>query len=74
MSVKVRSSSSIKEFSYNEHSKLLAIKFIGKQIYVYKNVPIEIFNGLKRSDSTGIYFQENIKDKYEYIKHAGEED
>jgi hypothetical protein len=59
-----------KKFSYNEESKVLGIKFIGKQIYTYKNVPKEIFNGLKSCESTGAFFAEHIKDQYECLKHT----
>ena len=58
----------ISSINYDENACRLTITFVSGKIYEYKDVPEEIYNGLKTSRSKGIYFNEYIKDKYEYEK------
>lgn len=40
----------------------------GTWVYLYKNVEKEVFESLLSAESKGVYFNENIKDKYQTSK------
>ncbi|MFC1226008.1 KTSC domain-containing protein [Pedobacter sp. BG31] len=61
-------SSVIKYFSYDEVTKTLKIIFVTDMVYLYKNVPENIYKMLKASGSKGQYFNSNIKDKFKFQK------
>lgn len=63
-------STNIYSIGYDEINSKLYIKFKTnkKTTYVYKNVPISIYQSLCNSKSKGTYHSEYIKDKYEFIK------
>jgi len=61
-------SSVISYFFYNENDKLLKIVFVTGKVYVYKNVPLSIYNHLRASISKGKYFNKFIKDHFDYIQ------
>lgn len=45
---------------------MLEIIFNNGQIYQYRNVPRSLYKLFLASDSKGEYFQENIRDEFEY--------
>ncbi|WP_406826648.1 KTSC domain-containing protein [Pedobacter sp. KACC 23697] len=61
-------SSVIKFFSYDEATKTLKIIFVTNMVYLYQNVPGEVYKMLEASGSKGRYFNNNIKDKFEFHK------
>lgn len=61
-------SSVINHFSYDAISKTLKINFVSGMIYLYKNVPEQVYNSMKTSVSKGKFFNSNIKDKYKFEK------
>ncbi len=58
----------IASISYKADSSVLRIAFVSGLIYQYKNVPVEIYNHLRTAKSKGTYFNEHIKNKYEFEK------
>ena len=58
----------IDHFSYNEKSNALSITFVTGMVYIYQNVPLNIFKNLKIADSKGSYFNHYIKDKFKFSK------
>lgn len=67
----VDNSSQIMQIGYNADTRQLGIVFKGTNAtYVYDDVPAEIWEGLKTSDSKGKYFYANIPKKFQYAKHA----
>ena len=61
-------SSVINRFNYDEKSHTLIITFVTGIIYMYKDVPKEIYQMLKISGSKGRYFNHFIKDRFEFTK------
>ncbi|HYK76861.1 MAG TPA: KTSC domain-containing protein [Daejeonella sp.] len=61
-------SSVIAHFSYSPLTSILEITFVSGKVYYYQHVPPEIYKKLKTADSKGRYFNEYIKDKYEFKK------
>ncbi len=61
-------SSVISAFHYDADTNTLKIIFVTGKIYKYKKVPLEIYDAMKESFSKGIYFNNHIKDKYEFDK------
>ncbi|MDQ2720536.1 MAG: KTSC domain-containing protein [Bacteroidota bacterium] len=58
----------IASFSYNAERSVLKIVFVSGMIYEYKNVSGKIYHAMVNSSSKGIYFNEHIKDQYEFEK------
>lgn len=62
-------SSNIAAVGYDEEEKELQIEFNNGKIYAYKDVPIELFNGLVVAKSVGKYFHANIRNGgFEYAE------
>ena len=55
-------SSHIKSIGYDPIRHVLEIEFKGRQVYQYKDVPMEHYQGLMDSDSKGDYHHANIKE------------
>lgn len=62
-------SEAIKTISYDADAKTLTVSF-ERGTYVYADVPAEIHEGLKNSESQGTYYRENIKGKYSSTKQG----
>lgn len=62
----ISNSSQIKEVGYDKEKQILEIEFVRGAIYQYDGVPFEIYNTLIHSVSVGIYFNENIRNVYNY--------
>jgi hypothetical protein len=58
----------IKSMTYDGVTNTLRIFFVSGMIYDYKDVPADVFYAMKTSGSKGIYFNLNIKGKYEFEK------
>lgn len=61
-------SSNLKSAKYDTTSKELTITFNNGSIYVYSDVPWEIFTKMRMSESQGKFFNLNIAKKYNYKK------
>lgn len=56
----------IHAIGYDDEVSVLEVIFNSGQIYQYRNVPREVFEQLRRAESKGSYFQDNIRDEFEY--------
>lgn len=56
----------IHAIGYDDEVHVLEIIFNNGQIYQYRNVPRAAFEELMQAESKGKYFQENIRDEFEY--------
>jgi hypothetical protein len=63
----------IDHFVYHQKSKMLVITFISGNIYAYEKVPPGIYDNMKTARSKGSYFNEFIKDKFEFKKLTDED-
>ncbi|MEP6926273.1 MAG: KTSC domain-containing protein [Ginsengibacter sp.] len=61
-------SSVVSVISYDASSATLRIIFVSGKIYDYRNVPEKIFNAMRTSSSKGTYFNQHIKDYYQFKK------
>lgn len=59
-------SNSLSKIRYRED--VLEVEFSNGQTYVYGGVPGHVFDGLKRAESSGKYFNEKIKGQFKYSK------
>ena len=57
-------SSVIGSVGYDGLDSLLYVKFSSGDMYTYSGVPRSVYLGLIGSKSTGLYFAQNVKDKY----------
>ncbi len=58
----------IAKMEYEEATLSLKITFTTGLVYLYKNVPISIYKAFRSSGAKGIYFNNYIKDKYDFEK------
>ncbi|MEM4379314.1 MAG: KTSC domain-containing protein [Thermoplasmatales archaeon] len=58
-------SSVVKGIMYN-HKKELTVQLVDR-LYIYKNVPKKIAQEFLNANSKGKFFNENIKEFYEYV-------
>lgn len=68
MDRKLVRSSDIASIGYDAEAQTLEIEFHSGGIYQYFEVPESVYDELMNASSHGIYFHENIKDKYESSK------
>ncbi|WP_293101878.1 lysine--tRNA ligase [Moorena sp. SIOASIH] len=54
----------MKSFDYDLDKKILRVEFNNGSIYKYRDVPEEIYKGLKDNPSIGQYFNTHIREKY----------
>jgi hypothetical protein len=57
-------SSNLKSVGYDATSKTLEVEFNSGGIYQYSNVPKDIYMGLMRASSHGIFFARYVKDHF----------
>ena len=53
---------------YDPETLMLEITFRGGGVYQYKDVTEAVYQNLLRAESLGTYFNQNIKNSYEYVK------
>ncbi len=56
----------IHAIGYDPEIQLLEIIFNDGRIYQYRGVPPAMFQEFKQAESKGRYFQENIRDEFQY--------
>ena len=61
----------ISSFDYNPEKMDLTIKFVTGLMYVYHNVPPDIYAQFQAFREKGIFFNKNIKGKYSFTKAPG---
>jgi hypothetical protein len=61
-------SSHVAEIGYDENRQLLYVKFARNTMYVYRDVPVEVYRELMKSSSKGIYLDEFVKTNYRFKK------
>ncbi len=58
----------ISSYKYDPENQILQIRFVSGILYNYKDVPEELYEAMKKAFSKGVFFNEHIKDKYEFEK------
>jgi hypothetical protein len=61
-------STNLKKVGYDRKTKELEITFQNGRVYVYDDVPEEVFKELLDADSKGRYFNSEIRDDYQYYR------
>jgi lysyl-tRNA synthetase class 2 len=56
----------ISSFSYDADKQILRVRFLSGISYDYKDVPADVYEALKVSRTKGIYFNNSIKNKFEF--------
>lgn len=58
----------IANMHYDARSLVLRIIFVSGLVYDYKNVPPDVYQAMKNSDSKGAYLNQYIKGNYDFKK------
>ncbi|MBQ4451220.1 MAG: KTSC domain-containing protein, partial [Clostridia bacterium] len=54
---------------YDKANRILKVRFRdSKSVYIYKNIPNEVYRALINASSIGSYYNNYIKNKYEYVR------
>lgn len=64
-------SSMMTAIDYDDDRRELDITFVGGKTYRYFEVPSDIYDGLLDAESKGAFFNEHIKDRFEYREVVG---
>jgi len=60
-------SSALEQVSYDEEDRTLCATFRESgRTYIYRDVPLELYDGLLFSDSLGAYFNAHIRDHFPF--------
>ena len=59
-------SDAIHAIGYDDETNVLEVIFNNGQIYQYRGVPRVVYEMLMSSESKGRYFQDNVRDEFEY--------
>jgi hypothetical protein len=59
-------SSNLESVGYDSNSNILEVEFKNGTLYQYTGVPEHIFPELIAASSVGVYFNENIRNNYDY--------
>lgn len=66
MQLETVESSAIHAIGYDPDLQVLEVIFNSGRIYQFTDVPREEYDALRRAESKGRYFSENIRDDYPY--------
>lgn len=66
MTLETVESDVIHAIGYDDETSVLEIIFNSGAIYQYRNVPHQVFEEFMRAESKGNYFQNNIRDEFEF--------
>ena len=58
----------VKSVEYDTRTSNLTIGFVSGLVYVYFNVPEEIYHVFKNYREKGVYFNQHIRNKYRFKK------
>ena len=61
-------SSMINKYVYNFATKTLKVEFKSGSLYEYNNVEADLYDELCKSESTGKFFNEKIKNNFEHTQ------
>lgn len=59
-------SSDLESIGYDEPTQTLEIEFHGGHVYQYGNVPVNMYEGLMHASSHGRFFNDFIKNHFQY--------
>ncbi|HVY19126.1 MAG TPA: KTSC domain-containing protein [Bauldia sp.] len=62
----------ISDWSYDEPRNELTVAFVTGKVYVYSLVPASVAAAMRAAFSKGVYFNENIRDRYSYRQIRGD--
>lgn len=62
------SSSNVAAVGYDANEKTVYVRFLNQSLYIYKGVPENEFNNLKKAASVGSYLHRNFKNVYPYAR------
>lgn len=61
-------SSNLSQVGYDSETSKLHVAFIGGTVYIYSDVPRNIYEEIIVAPSAGKYFHQNVKNKYAFVK------
>lgn len=62
----------ISNWNYDEARNELTVAFVTGKVYVYSLVPASVAAAMRAAYSKGVYFNENIREKYGYRQIKGD--
>ncbi len=66
-------STAIRRFHYDPEGRRLLVTFVSGQTYAYFDVPPEVDEAFRAAFSKGRFFQDRIRDRFDYARVTGED-
>ena len=66
-------SSNVDAVGYDTENNYLYVRYKNGTMYQYDKVPVEVYDGIFKTESVGRYLNENVKNKFHYIKFTEQE-
>jgi hypothetical protein len=63
-------STAVQHISYDEAGHEMKVTFVGGATYTYYDVPKQVFAAFRAAPSRGQFFNQFIKDRYDFRRHA----
>lgn len=57
-------SSSLRSIGYDRANRTLEVEFKNGGVYLYEDVPLELWSELRLAESKGQFFQERVRDRF----------
>jgi lysyl-tRNA synthetase class 2 len=61
-------SSVIRSFKYDRERRALVVTFVSGKIYLYGDVPQNVFDAMRTAKSKGQFFNAHIRDHYDFAE------
>jgi hypothetical protein len=58
----------IEKIEYFANDERLEVHFVGGKVYEYSSVPKSVVQSWTKTDSTGSFFRQYIRDEYDYTE------
>ncbi len=59
-------STAIRRYAYDEATRLLTVTFITGRIYIYEDVPPQLYADFRAATSKGAFFNHHIRDRFAF--------
>jgi hypothetical protein len=67
-------STTLSSVAYDEVQHLLELEFISRSVYRYFDIPASVHADLLEAASKGAYFNQEIRDRYPFIRNPERQD
>jgi hypothetical protein len=60
----------IRQFRYEPERRELLVTFVNGREYSYEDVPVELFEEMRRAFSKGVFFNRRVRDRFRAVRRS----